>query len=462
MKGGIACYLSSLISSISDGNDRTARLKILRTCIAAEKGITLERLAERSGVGRDDLHKLLKGMHILGMVYTDSGMVQWAGEKVLADFADTVYSIEIKGFSTSQVRTEIVTKRLKDGFRLQFAQVRVEIKEELTELLERFDGQKVSRVLFQNHDFRSRYDKSDAGADFIWTDDEEEPIALSSKNDVGTAFIWPDEEDTLTLPQVVGCFERQGGKGSGLYILEAQGFYDGRYEDGYESVWMTGVKDLPEAITAIDVAEFASICNSLMEKNKAVGMVKWLIGRGGFSADSLEVMEDKGIFSSDYTQFRLLQRLLEDKNGHKTISSLMPLKEFELVIPMAEDAELVAARALEEVAKKAGFDEDTVSQIKMATIEACINAFEHSRVKDGKVSIKVFVERDRLVICVQNEGKVFDISAVARPDIDHRIKSPDKRGRGIELMKGLMDEISFENVNGGTKLVMVKYIKTAQ
>lgn len=437
MKGGIAYHLSSLLSSMPDGKDRMARLRVLRTGLGLDRGISPEDLAERSGVGRDDLQNLLKGMHSLGLTDTGSGMVKWAGDKVLTDFVDAVYGIEVKGMPPSQVRTELIKKGLKNGFRLQSAHARVNIIDDLKEAMERFNGHKVPRVIFQNHDFISRY--GSAGSEIAWT----------------------DEEETVSLPQIIGCYEGQRND-PGPYLLQAQGFYGGRYEEQYESVWVAGVKDSSEAVTADDVEEFIARCNSLKEKVRSANTVRWLIGRGGFDTDSSKILAGEGIYFSDYNQFRLLQRLMESSDGRKSFTGLMPLREFELLIPMAEDAELVAAGALEEVARKAGFDDDTVSQVKMAVIEACINAFEHSRVKDGKVSIKIFVERDRMVVYVQNEGRVFDVSVVPRPDIDTKINSPDKRGWGIELMKGLMDEVSFENVEGGTKLVMVKYIKERQ
>lgn len=421
LKGGTGLYLSSLLSSLLDGKDRKAQLRALHNYLSAgERNLTTE-----PGFRDYELLSSLEG-------------ISYTGDRVLADFVEAIYGMEVKGRSASQVKTEIAGKRLKEGYKLHGGQARTGIKEELENTLERFNGQRVPKVVFQNHDFVSRYSQKDAES--------------------GTTL--DENEDTVILPQVLGCFDDlQGTEKTGLYIVEAQGFYDGRYEDGYESSWIAGVKDSIEAVTIDDVERFINRCNRLKERTGAATMVRWTVGKGGFTGEAQKALKAEGIFSSDYTQLRLLQRLIEGKGTDRTIAGLMPLREFELVIPMAQEAELVAAKALEEVAKKAGFDEDTVSQLKMALIEACINAFEHSRVKDGKVSVSFFVEKERLVIYVQNEGKGFDVASVPRPDIDEKLTSHNKRGWGIELMKGLMDEIRFENVNEGTKLVMVKYIK---
>jgi serine/threonine-protein kinase RsbW len=97
----------------------------------------------------------------------------------------------------------------------------------------------------------------------------------------------------------------------------------------------------------------------------------------------------------------------------------------------------------------------------MAVIEACINATEHSRKKNGKISLRFAVHPDRLTIYVQNEGKSFDPSLVAEPNIDDQLIGKSKRGWGIKLMKSFMDEVKFEKVNEGTKLKMTKYLKRA-
>ncbi|HLB05995.1 MAG TPA: ATP-binding protein, partial [Thermodesulfobacteriota bacterium] len=424
MKGGTGLYLSSLLSPLLDGKDRKSQLRVLHNYLSAGEG----NLKTEPGFRNNELSSSLERM-------------RYTGDRVLADFVDAVYGMEVKGKSASQVMTEIAGKRLKEGYRLHVGQTRIEIKEELRNVLERFNGQRVPKVVFQNRDFASRYTEKGAEAGITLAEDD----------------------DTLILPQLLGSFDdREGTEKTGLYIIEAQGFYDGRYEDGYESVWVAGVKDSIEAVTIGDVERFIDRCSRLKEKTRTVTMVRWVVSKGGFTGEAQKALKAEGIFSSDFTQLRLLQRLIEEKGIDSTIAGLMPLREFELVIPMAQEAELVAARALEEVAKKAGFDEDAVSQLKMALIEACINAFEHSRVKNGKVSVSFFVEKERIVVYVQNEGRGFDVTSVPRPDIDEKLTSPNKRGWGIELMKGLMDEIRFENVNEGTKLVMVKYLKSKE
>ena len=62
----------------------------------------------------------------------------------------------------------------------------------------------------------------------------------------------------------------------------------------------------------------------------------------------------------------------------------------ELSIPIIPDMELAATQTSEVVAKHMGLSQDQSDEIKMALIEACINAFEHS--KQRKVKLKLILQ----------------------------------------------------------------------
>ncbi len=61
-------------------------------------------------------------------------------------------------------------------------------------------------------------------------------------------------------------------------------------------------------------------------------------------------------------------------------------------------------------------------------------------------------EPDELSIAVKDEGKGFDINNVPVPTAPENIESV--HGRGIYLMKALMDEVGFEE--GGAVVLMRK------
>lgn len=130
---------------------------------------------------------------------------------------------------------------------------------------------------------------------------------------------------------------------------------------------------------------------------------------------------------------------------------------FGLVLPMVSETELVAARALEQVAERVDFPEEEIGKIRMALIEACINSFEHSGTRNGKIYITFVLDQEKLTIVVEDKGVSFDPRKVPVPDRGKTVAAPGRRGWGIELIKNFMDEVVFDDVPVGTRLRMVKF-----
>jgi serine/threonine-protein kinase RsbW len=137
------------------------------------------------------------------------------------------------------------------------------------------------------------------------------------------------------------------------------------------------------------------------------------------------------------------------------------LVRFDLTVPMRDEAELVAARAVEQVAENMAFDTRSIGQIRLALIEACLNAFEHSGSDDRNVYINFVMQEDRLLIIVRDFGRGFDPLEVPEPVIQNKLSSMgNRRGWGLMLIRKLMDEVVYEDASPGTTLRMVKYLPT--
>jgi serine/threonine-protein kinase RsbW len=127
-----------------------------------------------------------------------------------------------------------------------------------------------------------------------------------------------------------------------------------------------------------------------------------------------------------------------------------------MTIPMVSETELVAARAVEQLAENMNFDSNETGRIKMALVEACINAFEHSGLAEGKVRLFFTVEGDSLIIRVENRGRRFAPQRIAPA---RGKKEMSQRGWGLSLIKELMDEVEFDRREDGVRLVMVKHLR---
>ena len=116
----------------------------------------------------------------------------------------------------------------------------------------------------------------------------------------------------------------------------------------------------------------------------------------------------------------------------------------------------VEAKA-EDLAREAGFDEDTSSQIAMVAREAVINAILHGNKKDPAKQVHVSFELndEALKITIADEGPGLDPDSVPDPLAPENILRSS--GRGIFLMKAIMDEVHFHQLNPGTEIELIKH-----
>ena len=135
-------------------------------------------------------------------------------------------------------------------------------------------------------------------------------------------------------------------------------------------------------------------------------------------------------------------------------------QEVNLTLPIRPDMEMTASKTATSLAEAMGMSADKVDEVRMAVVEACINAFEHSRAEDGRVYITFQTvgdgEAQKLQITIEDTGIGFAPEDVEAPRIEEKLKSTRKRGWGIQIIKGLMDEVEINSSDHGTSVVMRK------
>ena len=114
-------------------------------------------------------------------------------------------------------------------------------------------------------------------------------------------------------------------------------------------------------------------------------------------------------------------------------------KGVDLSIPSLPDMEIAAAETAEAVGKFIGLDKDKTQEVKMSLIEACINAFEHSK-GVGQVHIHFQMEEDALIVQVTDTGGGFDLEEAKQQSEARRHRGESNRGWGLQIMEELMDE----------------------
>ncbi|QSV44775.1 ATP-binding protein [Geobacter benzoatilyticus] len=95
--------------------------------------------------------------------------------------------------------------------------------------------------------------------------------------------------------------------------------------------------------------------------------------------------------------------------------------------------------------------------INLVLTEAMVNAIKHANANDPDKMVHVYInitDQD-LLIRVFDDGQGFDINSIPPPDFEQL----EDRGRGIFIIKQLMDTVKYEQIKGGNMLEMTKCLR---
>ncbi|GAC1446866.1 MAG: hypothetical protein NVSMB56_09680 [Pyrinomonadaceae bacterium] len=244
--------------------------------------------------------------------------------------------------------------------------------------------------------------------------------------------------------------------------LVAHGFDGTAYTDANEVTWLAveieAKTPIGQAVAEVWLNRLRALAEQCEFENP-----RWLIvAPEGFTSDAAGLLTGRGACSANRVQLgglaaRLEERAIEKESGAQD--------EFELIVPMSEDAELIAAQTIEQFARRMNFPAQAISQIKTAIVEACINAAEHSLSPEQKIYVRFRAEHDRLTVTVSSRGLAVSPTARKRRGQHEQTTSSHapreisaRRGWGLQLIRASMDEVEFERVDDGTRLRMTKYL----
>lgn len=142
----------------------------------------------------------------------------------------------------------------------------------------------------------------------------------------------------------------------------------------------------------------------------------------------------------------------EDKSLARVATNRFTLV-LDSVLPSVERVE----EAAEKLALQAGFDAETASHISMVCREATVNAVLHgNRYDPGKRVTATFELTDEaLTVRVADEGEGLDPDKTPDPLAPENLLRT--AGRGIFLMRALMDEVHFRQLSPGTEITLIKH-----
>jgi len=111
------------------------------------------------------------------------------------------------------------------------------------------------------------------------------------------------------------------------------------------------------------------------------------------------------------------------------------------------------------IAAHMDFGEEATIELATSIIEAGTNAIQHGHDHDQSkmVSFRFFIGERALEVWVTDQGQGFDVASVLSADPTRPEDLLKSRGRGIFIMRAMMDSVEFEVVPGrGTVVHLVK------
>lgn len=106
------------------------------------------------------------------------------------------------------------------------------------------------------------------------------------------------------------------------------------------------------------------------------------------------------------------------------------------------------------LASYSGDREDLAFQLNLALTEAVVNAIEHGSSDDSPATLRVCIDIDDELLSIQvhDNGQGFELDHIEDADPG----GLEETGRGIFLIRSLMDSVAYRKTNSGNVLEMRK------
>jgi serine/threonine-protein kinase RsbW len=442
MGGRIHRHFASILDQVApQPQTRKTLLRVLHeTAFSETRKSSLWAWKKRLGVDATEFERVIDALHVYELANSSAAFVEVnAGSYVWMDYLRAHYRTEVTGESRAQVVADTLVETLKRAPQAMARKYRREAALGLRELLGHFNCQRVAASLFH-------YDRFAAAHTGVETE------AVNAALDT--------ESDLIKLPQVVLVADASAYASSPQFEEQrcavAHSFDAADYRDETEIVWVAAQIDSKLEASRELTEEW---CNRLsaLARQCGFGRVRlWLVAAEGFSPAACELLDERDAYGSSSRQVEMLTARI--KSEARVLAESRP-DEYEMVIPMGADTELIAAHTVEQIARRVNFRPEAINQIKTALVEACINATEHSLSPDRKIYQRFRVDNDKLVVTVSSRGVVPANVAGQNGEGVSQPEGKSRRGWGLKLIRTLMDEVEFERVDDGTQLRMTKYIR---
>ena len=396
-------------------------------------------------IDSDAFEHVIRTLDLAEMIGLDGSVVRVNSDNhVLSDAVRSRYRIECESDARAVVSGEILAAALKRAPRMMSRLYRKETSVGLADVLSAFNFQEVPRAMLDYGRFRA-------------------DLKGLSQNEIDSRM--SADTDRITLPQIVHTAPAAEYHAALASVIETEravvaiGFTDQNYTDAGQVTWLAAEIDSKLEADRETAEGWCERLREIAEANDISNYRIWLIANEGFTDGAIDVLSSYNAIGSSRRQALMLRSHL----GAAPQSAESDGVEYEMVIPVGDDTELIAAHALEEIARRHKFPPRSINQLKTALVEACINAAEHGLAPDRKIHQRFIVSDDKITISISNRGlRLTDKMAQhdEREAQPVKIESPDtRRGWGLNLIRGLMDDVRVEPVDDGTRITMTKFLR---
>lgn len=438
MGGRFHRHFSTLLNQVTP-NAQTRRI-LLR--VLYESGLSETRKAsvwswkKKLGVDGAEFERIIDALHVYEFANSSGATVELNAEpSVWMDYLQAQYQLEVAGEARALTVANTLLNALKRAPQTMRRKYRREAAIGLKEVLARFNCQEIPASLLDYNTFAAAHTGVDTDAVNAALDAEADivrlPQIVSAVDSTAIAATMPTEEGRCAV---------------------GHGFDAAEYVEENEIVWIAAEIDSKLEASAELTAEWCERLESIAREAKFHRFKLWLVSPEGFSDEAEKVLRKHHAYNSSRRQIDLLSARLQTSLETPELAD-----EYEMIIPMGTDTELIAAHTVEQIARRIKFGPEAINQIKLALVEACINATEHSLSPDRKIYQRFRVEADKLTVTIASRGIVPANPPGQNGGGNGNGKS--RRGWGLKLIRSLMDEVEFERVDDGTQLRMTKYLR---
>ena len=433
-------WLDRLSRAIPDRRVRVVALELLAFCLREGEG-TLDagRLAGLMLKPEPEIETALAALSRAGVLRVDCRRVSLDPDPVFREVVTSLYRRDFGSAAPAFIAAALAAEKIRRAPQARRDDRRRTVRAELQGLLERWNGQRVPAVLFDAPQYRAR---------------------LGGQPAAEQARLLAEETERLTLPRVISVASgRVGGRSAPLGLeVDALAWALLQSVEGTETdaVWV--VRELAGGAGCEDQLErFAREAAALQSAGDLPDgrLTLWAILAAPLDPAGERCAARLHLATSTGQQLEALGTILGRPVSLPPpllLAPAPPTVELELIIPRVTDIELVAARALEQLAENLDIDAAEIGKLKMALVEACINAFEHGGERAGRVRVVFAAGAGRLSMRVENRGRPL----AALPPLAAAGREAGGRGWGLTLIRELVDEVSLEPREDGVSLLMVK------